>query len=85
MGATIVNRVEDIRESDVGTECGLFKVEKIGDECVPFLLSLFPSFPLRLSALLLLLALSLELGQSPLPTQSITQPEFKADVDRLPP
>lgn len=34
VGATIVNRVEDIRESDVGTECGLFKVEKIGDECV---------------------------------------------------
>ncbi|KAH6910878.1 TCP-1/cpn60 chaperonin family-domain-containing protein [Coprinopsis sp. MPI-PUGE-AT-0042] len=32
VGATIVNRVEDIRESDVGTECGLFKVEKIGDE-----------------------------------------------------
>lgn len=34
VGATIVNRVDDLRESDVGTECGLFHVEKIGDECV---------------------------------------------------
>lgn len=31
-GATIVNRVEDLKESDVGTNCGLFKVEMIGDE-----------------------------------------------------
>lgn len=31
-GATIVNRVEDLRESDVGTKCGLFHIEKIGDE-----------------------------------------------------
>lgn len=31
-GATIVNRVEDIKESDVGTECGRFQVELIGDE-----------------------------------------------------
>lgn len=31
-GATIVNRVEDLKESDVGTRCGLFKIEKIGDE-----------------------------------------------------
>ncbi|GMM37861.1 chaperonin-containing T-complex subunit [Saccharomycopsis crataegensis] len=31
-GATIVNRVEDLRESDIGTRCGLFKVELIGDE-----------------------------------------------------
>ena len=31
-GATIVNRVEDLVESDVGTQCGLFEVEKIGDE-----------------------------------------------------
>ncbi|KAG2022278.1 t-complex protein 1 [Coprinopsis cinerea AmutBmut pab1-1] len=37
VGATIVNRVEDIRESDVGTGCGLFKVEKIGDEYFTFL------------------------------------------------
>lgn len=34
VGATIVNRVEDLRESDVGTGCGLFHIEKIGDECV---------------------------------------------------
>jgi T-complex protein 1 subunit gamma len=32
VGATIVNRVEDLRESDVGTGCGLFHIEKLGDE-----------------------------------------------------
>lgn len=32
VGATIVNRVEDLRESDVGTKCGLFHIEKMGDE-----------------------------------------------------
>ena len=32
VGATIVNRVEDLRDSDVGTRCGLFNIEKIGDE-----------------------------------------------------
>lgn len=32
VGATIVNRVEDLRESDLGTQCGLFHIEKIGDE-----------------------------------------------------
>lgn len=31
-GATIVNRVDDLVESDVGTLCGLFNIEKIGDE-----------------------------------------------------
>ncbi|KAI9175778.1 T-complex protein 1 subunit gamma [Blastocladiella emersonii ATCC 22665] len=36
-GATIVNRVEDLKESDVGTACGEFKVEKIGDEYFTFL------------------------------------------------
>ena len=29
VGATIVNRVEDLRESDVGTKCGLFHIEKL--------------------------------------------------------
>lgn len=37
VGATIVNRVEDMRDTDVGTECGLFHVEKIGDEYFSFL------------------------------------------------
>ncbi|ESK98153.1 t-complex protein 1 subunit gamma [Moniliophthora roreri MCA 2997] len=37
VGATIVNRVEDLRESDVGTQCGLFNIEKIGDEYFTFL------------------------------------------------
>ena len=32
VGATIVNRVEDLRESDIGTRCGLFNIEKMGDE-----------------------------------------------------
>lgn len=36
-GATIVNRPEDIQESDVGTLCGLFEIEKIGDEYFSFL------------------------------------------------
>ncbi|CAO1629012.1 unnamed protein product [Sympodiomycopsis kandeliae] len=36
-GATIVNRVDDLRESDVGTKCGLFHVEKLGDEYFTFL------------------------------------------------
>ena len=33
-GATIINRVEDLQDSDVGTRCGLFEIEKIGDEFV---------------------------------------------------
>jgi T-complex protein 1 subunit gamma len=37
VGATIVNRVEDLKESDVGVNCGLFKVEKIGDEYFSYL------------------------------------------------
>jgi T-complex protein 1 subunit gamma len=37
VGATIVNRIEDLRESDVGTKCGLFNIEKIGDEYFSFL------------------------------------------------
>lgn len=36
-GATIVNRVEDIREGDVGTKCGKFEVKKLGDEYFSFL------------------------------------------------
>ncbi|KDE04095.1 T-complex protein 1 subunit gamma [Microbotryum lychnidis-dioicae p1A1 Lamole] len=36
-GATIVNRVDDLREIDVGTECGLFNVEKLGDEYFTFM------------------------------------------------
>lgn len=31
-GAKIVNRTEEIQESDIGTECGLFEIRKIGDE-----------------------------------------------------
>jgi T-complex protein 1 subunit gamma len=37
VGATIVNRVEDLREGDVGTQCGLFHVAKLGDEYFSFL------------------------------------------------
>ncbi|KAI1616775.1 chaperonin Cpn60/TCP-1 family [Exophiala viscosa] len=36
-GATIVNRVDDLQEADVGTGCGLFEIEKIGDEYFTFL------------------------------------------------
>lgn len=31
-GATIVSRTQEIKESDVGTKCALFEIEKIGDE-----------------------------------------------------
>jgi len=31
-GATIQNRTDNLKESDVGTNCGLFEVKKIGDE-----------------------------------------------------
>ena len=37
VGATIVNRVDDLRPADVGTACGLFSIEKIGDEYFTFL------------------------------------------------
>jgi T-complex protein 1 subunit gamma len=37
VGATIVSRVEEIRESDIGTGCGLFEVKLIGDEYFSFL------------------------------------------------
>ena len=36
-GATIVNRVDDLQESDVGTNCELFEIEKIGDEYFTFI------------------------------------------------
>ena len=32
VGASIVNRPEDLKESDVGVGCGLFHLEKIADE-----------------------------------------------------
>eukprot|EP01126_Amoeba_proteus_P016725 TRINITY_DN1783_c0_g1_i7.p1 TRINITY_DN1783_c0_g1~~TRINITY_DN1783_c0_g1_i7.p1 ORF type:complete len:329 (-),score=52.60 TRINITY_DN1783_c0_g1_i7:108-1094(-) len=36
-GATIVSRTDQIKESDVGTRCGLFDVRKIGDEYWSFI------------------------------------------------
>ena len=36
-GATIVNRPEELQESDVGTNCGLFEVKKIGDDYFTFM------------------------------------------------
>lgn len=35
-GATIVNRAEELQESDVGTDCGMFEVKKIGDDYFSF-------------------------------------------------
>ncbi|KAL0214679.1 hypothetical protein P9112_006863 [Eukaryota sp. TZLM1-RC] len=35
-GATIVSRADEIRDSDIGTNCGLFEVRKIGDEYFSF-------------------------------------------------
>merc|ERR1712136_510301 len=37
VGATIVNQTEDIKEEDIGTKCGLFNIEKIGDEYFTFM------------------------------------------------
>jgi T-complex protein 1 subunit gamma len=37
-GATIANRTEELTEAHVGTECGLFKVDKIGDEYFTYLI-----------------------------------------------
>jgi len=36
-GASIVNRPEELKESDVGTRCGLFDIRKIGDEYWTFI------------------------------------------------
>lgn len=36
-GATIVNRPEELQESDVGKDCGLFEVKKIGDDYFSFM------------------------------------------------
>ena len=37
VGATIVNRPDEIQESDIGNNCGLFEVRKIGDEYFAYL------------------------------------------------
>ncbi len=37
-GAKIIYRPDEIQESDIGTECGLFEVKKIGDEYFSFFL-----------------------------------------------
>lgn len=37
-GATIVNRPEEIQESDIGTKCGLFEISKLGDEYFTYFL-----------------------------------------------
>lgn len=31
-GATVVNRTDELKESDVGTGAGLFEIKKLGDE-----------------------------------------------------
>lgn len=36
-GATIANRPEELTEADVGTECGLFEIKKIGDDYFTFM------------------------------------------------
>jgi T-complex protein 1 subunit gamma len=36
-GATIVNRPEELQDVDVGTECGLFEIKKIGDDYFSFM------------------------------------------------
>lgn len=34
----ICNRPDELQDSDVGTECGLFEVNKIGDEYYTYLI-----------------------------------------------
>ena len=36
-GATICNRTDELKESDVGTKCGLFEIRKHGDEYFAYL------------------------------------------------
>jgi len=36
-GATIVNRPEELQDSDVGTMCGLFEIKQVGDEYFSFM------------------------------------------------
>jgi len=36
-GATIVNRTDQLKETDIGTKCGLFEIKKIGDEYYTFI------------------------------------------------
>uniref|UniRef100_A0A0B7B1N2 T-complex protein 1 subunit gamma n=1 Tax=Arion vulgaris TaxID=1028688 RepID=A0A0B7B1N2_9EUPU len=36
-GATVANRTDELKEDDIGTGCGLFEVQKIGDEYFTFL------------------------------------------------
>mmetsp|Transcript_18510 Transcript_18510/g.32130 ORF Transcript_18510/g.32130 Transcript_18510/m.32130 type:complete len:549 (+) Transcript_18510:140-1786(+) len=37
-GATIVNRPEELKDSDVGTKAGLFEIKKIGDEYFTYII-----------------------------------------------
>lgn len=37
VGATIVNKTSEIKESDIGTGCGLFEINKIGDDYFTYL------------------------------------------------
>lgn len=37
VGATIVHRTSEIKETDIGTECGLFEVRKIADDYFSFI------------------------------------------------
>lgn len=36
-GGTVVSRLEDLRESDIGKQCGVFRIDKIGDEYFSFI------------------------------------------------
>ncbi|RUS79981.1 hypothetical protein EGW08_012246 [Elysia chlorotica] len=36
-GATICNRTDELKEEDIGTGCGLFEIQKIGDEYFSFI------------------------------------------------
>ena len=37
VGGCIVHRPEELKEADIGTECGLFEIKKFGEEYFTFL------------------------------------------------
>merc|ERR1711983_25460 len=37
LGGQIVHRTDELKEADVGTNCGLFEIKKFGDEYFTFL------------------------------------------------
>uniref|UniRef100_A0A2C9K6T4 CCT-gamma n=1 Tax=Biomphalaria glabrata TaxID=6526 RepID=A0A2C9K6T4_BIOGL len=43
-GANIANRTDELKEEDIGTGCGLFEIQKIGDEIISYVFRMFKKF-----------------------------------------